>query len=269
MHPSRLAYTDDFAADDTREAAPEHGRSTENELLRALPQDEFDRVMAHAELVPLKPRQVLVEANLSVLHAYFIETGTASVLASASQRKPMEVCLVGRRGFVGLPIVLGTGRTPMRVMVQMKGHAWRIPGAEFETLIQECPTLHKILLAHIQGRLNQEALLNICNACHTVPERIGRWLLMASDRMRSNHIPATHDLIARMLGVRRPGVTAALGNLERRGVIKLTRGSVEIRQTKTLERCACRCSQRIDFEYDRLLKTSLGGPHTEFEAVSI
>jgi CRP-like cAMP-binding protein len=269
MPPSRLASMQAFAADadDPREedACNSSKKAIHNELLRALPADELDRVLACAELVPLKPRQVLIEANLSVLHAYFFETGVASVLGSAGPRKPMEVCLVGRRGFVGIPIVLGTGRTPMRVMVQLKGRAWRIPAADFEMLVAECPVLRRVLYSHIQGRLIQEALLNVCNACHSVPERICRWLLMARDRMRSDHIPATHDLIARMLGVRRPGVTAALGDLEKRGVIKLARGNVEIGQPRALERCACRCAQRIDGEYDRLLKTAIGIP-TEFEA---
>lgn len=261
MPPSLFAYTEAFAldADERREGYAHAAGDVRNELLRALPRNERERVLALAELVPLKPRQVLVEANLFVRHAYFLETGVASVLASAEPRKPMEVCLVGRRGFVGIPIVLGTGRSPMRIMVQIKGHAWRIPALEFETLVSECPRLRRVLYSHIQGRLIQEALLNVCNACHTMPERICRWLLMARDRMSSDTIPATHDLIARMLGVRRPGVTATLGHLEKRGIIQLTRGSINIRQPKALERCACRCSHRVDAEYDRLLKSSIRG----------
>ena len=261
MPPSLLAYTEAFAldADEHREDGTHAARDIRNELLRALPRSERERVLALAELVPLKPRQVLVEANLFVRHAYFLETGVASVLASAEPRRPMEVCLVGRRGFVGIPIVLGTGRSSMRIMVQIKGHAWRIPAAEFDALVGECPTLRKVLYSHIQGRLIQEALLNVCNASHTMPERICRWLLMARDRMGSDTIPATHDLVARMLGVRRPGVTATLGNLEKRGIIQLTRGSINVRQPKALERCACRCSHRIDAEYERLLKSSTRG----------
>ncbi len=269
MPPSSLAYTEAFAldADEPLEGGNYAARDIRNELLRALPRNERERALALAELVPLKPRQVLVEANLFIRHAYFIETGIASVLASAEPRKPMEVCLVGRRGFVGIPIVLGTGRSPMRIMVQIKGHAWRIPAAEFETLVSECPTLRKVLYAHIQGRLIQEALLNVCNACHTMPERICRWLLMARDRMGSDTIPATHDLIARMLGVRRPGVTATLGNLEKRGIIQLVRGSVNVRQPKALERCACRCSHRIDAEYERLLKSSIRSSSPGYRAL--
>ena len=233
-------------------------RTVLNEILNALPPDELARVLARAELVALKPRQVLIEPNLSVMYGYFIETGVASVLAGAGERKPMEVCLVGRRGFVGIPVVLGTSRTPLRCMVQIKGHAWRVAAGDLETLLRECPTLMKLLMAHIQGRLTQEALLNVCNATHSVPERISRWLLMARDRLKSDHIPATHDLIARMLGVRRPGVTDALGALEKQGVVQLTRGAVEIRQFRLLERCACRCFQRIDGEYERLVSDALG-----------
>jgi CRP-like cAMP-binding protein len=229
-----------------------------NEILKALPPEELARVLERAELVPLKPRQVLIEPNLSIMYGYFIETGVASVLAGAGERKPMEVCLVGRRGFVGIPVILGTGRTPLRCMVQIKGRAWRVAASDLEALLRECPTLMKLLLAHIQGRLTQQALLNVCNASHSVPERISRWLLMARDRLKSDHIPATHDLIARMLGVRRPGVTDALGALEKKGVVQLTRGTVEIRQFRSLERCACRCFQRIDGEYERLVSDALG-----------
>lgn len=262
MPPSRLAYTEAFVldADEPHDGGPHADGGIRNELLRALPRAELERVLALAELVPLKPRQVLVEANLFIRHAYFLETGIASVLVGADSRKPMEVCMVGRRGFVGIPIALGTGRSPMRIMVQIKGHAWRIPAAEFEALVSECPTLRKLLYSHIQGRLIQEALLNVCNASHTMSERICRWLLMVRDRTSNDTIPATHDLIARMLGVRRPGVTATLGDLERRGIIQLIRGSVKVRQPKTLERCACRCSHRIDAEYERLLKSSIRSP---------
>lgn len=256
MPPSRLA-TPDFAFSADTKLTPtdngSHGSDFSNELLRALPPEELHCVLASAERVPLKARQVLIEANLPVLHAYFFETGVASVLASTSARKPMEVCLVGRRGFVGLPIVLGTGRSPMRVMVQLKGHAWRIPATEIAALVDVCPTLRRVLFSHIQGRLTQEALLNVCNACHTVTERICRWLLMARDRMCSDHIPATHDLIARMLGVRRPGVTAALGMLDHHGIIHLSRGNIDIRRDSTLESHACSCAGRIDAEYERLL----------------
>jgi CRP-like cAMP-binding protein len=166
----------------------------------------------------------------------------------------MEVCLIGRRGFVGLPLVLGTGRAPLRCMVQIHGEAWRIPAADFQNLLDECPVLQRVVLSHVQGRLTQEALLNVCNASHSVQERICRWLMMARDRIRSDHIPATHDLVARMLGVRRPGVTDALGNLEKKGIIRLTRGRIEVRQFRMLERNACRCLHRIDSEYDRLLR---------------
>lgn len=270
MPPSSPVYTGvsvPGADEPSRNSIPAV-RDVRNELLRALPRNERERVLSAAELLPLKARQVLVEANLFVRYAYFFETGVASVLASAGIGKPMEVCLVGRRGFVGIPIVLGTGRSPMRVMVQIKGAAWRIPAADFEPLVGECPTLRKVLYSHIQGRLIQEALLNVCNANHTVPERICRWLMMARDRMSSDTIPATHDLIARMLGVRRPGVTAALGNLEKRGVIGLSRGNVIIHQPRALERCACRCSHRVDAEYARLLQNAKGLPFSHFRALT-
>lgn len=259
MPPLRSADNESFVLEADKKTRLEAGAvapsgHVQNELLRALPMDERMRVLDAAEYVPLKSRQTLIEANLSVLHAYFPETGIASVLAGTGSRKPMEVCAVGCRGFVGIPIVLGTGRSPMRVVVQLKGHAWRIPAADFERLLDECVSLRKILHAHIQGSLVQEAMLNVCNAGHTVPERICRWLLMARHRMQSDAIPATHDLIARMLGVRRPGVTAALGNLEKNGIIRLTRGNIHIARPRALDRCACRCAHRIETEYERLLE---------------
>lgn len=264
MPPSHLGFAEAVvmpAGVDGREADEMRQRRDPranicNEMMRALPLDELEMVLAKAELVPLKPRQVLIEPNLFVRYGYFIETGLATLLASDGAQKPMEVGLVGRRGFVGIPLILGTRRSSLRCMVQLKGTAWRIPADEMEVLLEQCGTLRRILLAHIQGRLVQQALLNVCNASHTVPQRIGRWLLMARDRLQSDHVPATHDLIARMLGVRRPGVTAALGSLEEKGIIRLTRGIVEIRQPRSLQRCACGCFQRIDAEYERLLSVS-------------
>jgi CRP-like cAMP-binding protein len=264
MPPSRPAYAEAIAPDkEISEFFEPHERQSgrgqvRNHILRGLPREELERVLAAAELVPLRPRQVLVEPNLSVMYGYFIESGVASVLASCGARKPMEVCLVGNRGFVGIPLVLGTGRSPLRCMVQIKGTAWRLPATDFEILLKECAFLQRILFANIQGRLHQEALLNVCNASHSVPERICRWLLMAHDRLQSDHIPATHDLIARMLGVRRPGVTDVLGGLEKKGIIHLARGSIEIKQMRTLERSACRCLQRIDSEFERLHSCTAG-----------
>jgi CRP-like cAMP-binding protein len=94
----------------------------------------------------------------------------------------------------------------------------------------------------------------VCNSSHSVEQRICRWLAMVRDRLKSDHIPTTHDLVARMLGVRRPGVTDVLGSLEKRGILRLTRGRIEILQFRMVERSACRCFHRIDSEYDRLLK---------------
>lgn len=260
MPPSRadIAEADDIdAVPGTGPPAHPHPGRIRNHLLRALPPADLERVLACAELVPLKPRQVLIEPNLAVLYGYFIETGVASVLGSCGQRKPMEVCLIGRRGFVGLPLALGTGRAPLRCMVQIHGQAWRIPAADFQRLLDECTLLRRVVLSHIQGRLTQEALLNVCNVSHSVEERICRWLTMVRDRLKSDHVPATHDLVARMLGVRRPGVTDALGSLEKRGVIRLARGRIEIRQFRMLERSACRCLHRIDSEYERLLRDAV------------
>lgn len=258
MPPSRLAAAEraEFGFEIESSSAPPVTASRDdvvNELLLALPEAELEKVLAVAERVPLRPRQVLVESSLPVLYCYFIEDGMASVLAGDGTRKPMEVCLVGRRGFIGIPVVLGTGSSSLRCMVQIKGHAWRVASADIEQLIAECPSLQRVLYAHVQGRLTQEALLNVCNASHTVTERVCRWLMMARDRIRADQIPATHDLIARMIGVRRPGVTAALGELEKRKIVTLARGSIDIRHPQLVERTACRCLQRIDAEYGRLI----------------
>ena len=248
---------------DTWTAAPRRHRlpsaaGVRNQMLAHLPEVEFHKVMAQTERVPLRPRQVLMEANAPVSCVHFIEEGTASILSRVDRGKMSEISIVGTRGFVGIPLVLGTRRSPFRCVVHTSGSAWRIAGPQFQELDRSCPVFSKLLRFNLQARLVQHAQLNICNASHTLHQRVCRWILLALERLESNEVHATHDLISRMLGVRRPGVTRVIGDLERSGALAQTRGSLSVQDIALLEACACNCHHVIRTEYDRLHESALG-----------
>ncbi len=224
-----------------------------NRLLSLIPATEWAAIEGKFDKMHLRRRQVLIEPNLPVTHAYFPITGTASFLSRGSGEKPMETSIVGKHGFIGIPIILGTNRSPLRCSVQMSGTAFRIAAADLTIAFAEQPQFRRNLLFHIQARMTQQSVLIACNARHTLEQRVCRWLLMALARLESRTIPATHDLVARMLGVRRAGVTQMLARLEQQGVLLRSRGRIDITSPEELERTSCDCFRIIQNEYDRLL----------------
>ena len=182
-----------------------------NELLGALDEHDVATILPRLERLHLRPRQVLLERNLPAAHAYFIESGAASMLSRVGDRSWVEVATLGRQDFVGLPIMLGTGRSPHRCVVQVAGEALRIGAEELQKAMDELPALRQILLAYVQSRMVQGAQLVACNTRHSLAERLARWLLSAHDRLEGDVIPLTHQCLGRSLGVRRAGITDRRG----------------------------------------------------------
>lgn len=248
---------DGFIPIDPHEATPQTWSSAvqlkrsaaENRILSLLPKHELRHVMQYAERVALKPRQVLQERGVPLRYAYFIENGLASLQSRRGQGASLEVLLLGRADFVGIAAVLGAERSPRRCLVHVGGHASRIPCNELCALVESCPKLREVLLAYAYTALNHMAQVCTCNTCHTVTERVVRWLLLASDQVGSRDLKVTHSCIARALGIRRASVTDVVRVLERLSLVGQARGMISLLRTGELEQHACSCARAIREAY--------------------
>lgn len=198
-----------------------------NRILKFLPAQDFAKLEPHLTAVDLPARLIVQEPDLPVEFSYFIEEGLASVLTFAGTDK-IEVGVIGAEGLTGLAPILDVERTPYQVIMQIGGSGWRVAAADLRRVMEDAPALAKALrqFAHVQNvQSSQTALAN--GRC-TVEQRLARWLLMAHDRLRSDEIGLTHDFLAIMLGVRRPGVTVALHVLEGTRAIRARRSSIRV-----------------------------------------
>lgn len=227
-------------------------REVRNRLLRALPEDAMRDLQPLLERVPLKRRLVLYERNVPLTHAYFIERGGASLLSRAGDGSMLECGSLGSFDLAGLPLVLGTGRTPHRCVVQVPGEALRIRADDLAQAMSDIPALRTILLHYVQAAMVESAQLAICNSSHTLRQRLARWLLVAHDRLGGAEIPLTHLCASRALCVRRAGVTTALGEMEDAGILRRGRGKLLIANREGLEAQSCDCYRTIRAEHRRI-----------------
>jgi CRP-like cAMP-binding protein len=203
------------------------------------------------ELVTLRQRQMLTEPNWPIQHIYFIETGAASVFSRGKQ--PVEIAMVGRFGMIGLPVVLGTNKAPFRSAVQLSAQALRLSARNFCSAMAEHPRLSEVLLKYVQFRLIVEAQAVFCNTKHRLEQRLAQWLLKAHDCIDGDKITASHELLSRMLAVRRAGITRALGTMTEQGIIHNNRCCIEIIDREKLSESTCECYQFVRDEYRRLI----------------
>ncbi|ANW00331.1 hypothetical protein LMTR13_09275 [Bradyrhizobium icense] len=213
-----------------------------NGLLGQLSSDCHEAVLARVTRVPIARRQALLERNVRLRFAYFIESGAASLFAKAgADRTQVEIRTLGAGDFVGIPLVLGGAISPHRCTVQVAGDALRINADDLVTLIEALPELRKLLLTYVHSALIHSSQLVACNTRHTLRERLARWLLVASDRLQSNDIALTHDVLGRAIAVRRAGVTTEMGRMEQAGLIRRHRGRISIINRPGLENASCSC----------------------------
>ncbi|MGH6737266.1 MAG: Crp/Fnr family transcriptional regulator [Methyloceanibacter sp.] len=196
------------------------------------------------------PRRVLQHARLPIEYLYFIEEGLVSVLASAGKGNAVEVLLIGREGVVGIPGALGLGTTPLRHVVQVEGSAVRIRVDDVGRFMAEMPQLRALLLNDLHAAFLESSQSAACSLSHSFPQRLARWLLTAQDRCDRDELPVTHDLLARILGVRRATVSEAIKSFVGKGILARVRGVIRIRDRGGLENIACRCYRptRLDDE---------------------
>jgi CRP-like cAMP-binding protein len=217
------------------------GNQIHNHVLLNLPQKEREALFPKLEFVRLLVHTVLHEPGETLKSAYFCNSGLISVLTVFPDGKCVEVGLVGREGMVGMPLIAGFHTAATRAIVQIDATAFRLDGAALVAILQQFPTLDRRLQQAAQIMSMELTQVAACNRLHEVDERLARWLLMSADRIGSDEIPLTQELLAQMLGTRRSSVTVSAGILQRAGLISYTRGDVRIVDRSGLEEAACDC----------------------------
>lgn len=216
-----------------------------NLILLSLPADECAATTRKLQFVELPTHSVLHEAGEPLTHAYFINSGLASVLSVMIDGKSVEVGLAGKEGFIGLPLIVGLSSSPTQVIMQVAGSAYQLTATDFKELLLQSPVLEKSLNRYAQSLGMQATHVAACNRLHEVDERLARWLLMSQDRLGGDVVPLTQEFLAHMLGTRRASVTVAAGILQKAGFITYNRGSVRIDDRRGLEDAACECYASI------------------------
>ena len=209
-----------------------------NAILLSLPQKEADALGVLADPVPLPVGKVLEDPQRPIKDIWFIDHGVASSFVKARHAGGVGLGLVGSEGFVGTSLLDGSLRAATKVVVQVSGEGRRVDAEDFLTTLQRFPTLEASCREYRHRAFSLAAGTALANARGQIEHRVARWLLMLDDRIRQRHVDITHDCLATMLGVRRPGVTGALHVLEGTGVIRATRGHVEILDREGLEAAA-------------------------------
>jgi CRP-like cAMP-binding protein len=225
----------------------------QNHLLAALPTAEFEPLAAHLELVPLPLGKMLYEPGGQLQHAYFPTTAIVSLHYVMESGASAETAGVGNEGVVGISLFMGGDTTPSSAVVQTAGHAYRLERRLLQQEFNRAGLLQRVLLRYTQALMTQMAQTAVCNRHHSLEQQLCRWLLLTLDRLPSNELVMTQELVASMLGVRREGVTEAAGNLQRAGLISYRRGHIAVLDRAGLEKHTCECYAVVKKELGRLL----------------
>jgi CRP-like cAMP-binding protein len=226
----------------------------QNRLLAALPDGDYERLLPSLEPISLQLGEVVSEAGGSQPYIYFPTDSIVSLLYVMEDGASAEIAVTGREGLVGIALFMGGETTPSRAVVQSAGTGYRLRAAVLKKEFDSGGALHHLALRYTQALITQMAQTAVCNRHHSVEQQLCRWLLLSLDRLPSNQLTMTQELIANMLGVRREGVTEAAGRLQAAGLIKYSRGHIEVLDRARLERRVCECYAVVKREYDRLLE---------------
>ena len=225
----------------------------QNHILRSLPQAVRERLFPHLKPVTLLLGTVLHESGSLMRHIYFPTDSIVSLLYVLDNGASAEIAVVGNDGAVGVSLFMGGETTTSRAVVQSAGCAYRLTGARLKREFALHGDLMYVLLRYTQSLITQMAQTAVCNRHHSVDQQLCRWLLLSLDRLSSNELIMTHELIANMLGVRREGVTDAAGKLQKLGVIRYRRGRITVLNRSELEHLCCECYGVVKRETERLL----------------
>lgn len=218
---------------------------TDNRLLAALPNKVFQQLEAKLEPFELIYNTDVYAPGDVIEHVYFPERGIISLLAVVGKDSTLEVGIVGDEGMIGISVFLGETKTNTRAVVQGAGFALRMTAADFIGEIEKSSDLQRILKKFTFSLMTQIAQSAACNRYHPIDARLARWLMMTSDRMKSDEFQVTQEFLSNMIGVRREAVNKAASDFQHRGLISYMRGNLSILKPKELEALACTCYEII------------------------
>lgn len=229
----------------------------QNNILAGLPADVYERLAPDLELVPLRFGSVLYEDEAQLRHVYFPTDSVITLLRRMEDGLPAEIAVIGNEGLVGIAMFMGGPPTSGRAVVQSAGCAYRLSASALKREFELGGSLRSALLCYTQALIKMMAQTAACNRHHPVERQLCRWLLSSMDRLPSNEVLMTQDLIANMPGLRREGIAEAAGKLHAAGVIDYTCGRIIVLDRTRLEALACECYAAIKREFDRLLSAQL------------
>ena len=246
-----------------RTTADTHG-PTGNRLLAMLPGAEYERIIPHLERASFSLGEVVYESGGQMAHVYFPTTAIVSLLYVMENGSSAEMGVAGNDGLVGIALFMGGDSMPNRAVVQSAGEAVRIKAKVMQDEFKRGGEFQRLLLRYTQALITQMSQTAVCNRHHTVEQQLCRWLLLSRDRLDTDELVMTQELIANMLGVRREGVTVAAGRLQEQGLISYVRGRIRVLDRRGLERAVCECYRVVRDEYERLL-----GKNPSFKAETL
>jgi CRP-like cAMP-binding protein len=229
------------------------GTPRDNGLLAALPEKDYQALLPFLESVDLPLGSAVYESGGEQGYVYFPTSSIVSLLYVLADGASAEIAVTGSEGLVGIALFMGGETTPSRAVVQSGGHGYRLRASVLKTEFERGGALQHLLLRFTQALITQMTQTAVCNRHHAVDQQLCRWLLLSLDRLDTNELVMTHELIANMLGVRREGVTEAAGRLQAEGLIEYSRGRITVLDRPHLEARVCECYAVVKKEYDRLL----------------
>ena len=234
---------------------PSTAHPEQNQILAALPAAERERLFPHLKLVEMPLGMVVYESGATLRHMYFPASCIVSLLYVLQDGSSAEIAVVGNEGAIGVALFMGGETTPSRAIVQSAGLAYRLTGRRLKDEFNRHGQMLQLLLRYTQSLIMQMAQTAVCNRHHSVHQQLCRWLLLSLDRLPSNKLTMTQELIANMLGVRREGVTEAAGKLQKLGVIRYSRGQITVLDRPKLEQLSCECYAAVRNETERLARS--------------
>ena len=225
----------------------------QNQLLAALPAEVFERIFPHLELIPMLLGQVIYESGGQLQHVYFPTTAIVSLHYIMENGASAEIAGVGKEGVLGVSLFLGGNNTPSWAIVQTAGYGYRLKARLMIEEFNRAGPMMRLMLRYTQALMTQMSQTAACNRHHSVEQQLCRWLLLTLDRMPTNELVMTQELVASMLGVRREGITEAAGKLQEAGFIRYRRGHIAVLDRFGLEKRACECYAVVKKELGRLL----------------
>jgi CRP-like cAMP-binding protein len=228
----------------------------QNHLLAAVPEEIFDRLAHHLELVAMPLGEVLYESGGKLHHVYFPTTAIVSLHYVMENGASAEIAGVGNEGVVGISLFMGGDTTPSRATVQTAGYGYRLKERLIMEEFNRAGPMMRLMLRYTQALITQMSQTAVCNRHHSMEQQMCRWLLSTLDRLPSQELIMTQELIASMLGVRREGITETAGELQRAGLIRYRRGHITVLNRNGLEDRSCECYNVVKNEFRRLLKNA-------------